>query len=122
MTLESGRIARFSCGDDVWRERLVVGHILADGYVVVSPDQDLEFGAHPDAPVQLQPLDEGLHRVSERDRRFHNTASVVPLLMVCEPGPSMSDRSFMLPFQRNVAEKASAHFATRVVDSFNQDP
>ena len=63
MTMENGRIACF-LDTKVWPERLVVGRILDDECVVISPEWDFVFTeastAHPDAVVRLQPLDVGL--------------------------------------------------------------
>ena len=42
MSLASGRTAYFNFGDEVWHERLVVGRITRDEYVVVTPDWDFE--------------------------------------------------------------------------------
>ena len=55
------RFAHFNLGDEVWRERLVVGHITGNEFVVATPDWDFEFAvvsiANILALVRIHPVD-----------------------------------------------------------------
>ena len=43
LSLQSGRVAYFNYGDDLWYARVVAGCIKNDEYVLVTPDWDFDY-------------------------------------------------------------------------------